>query len=479
MCLIARLENKYFIIIQTVVSIAIGVIHYFYSKYTRVTYFNTYDLFDSSPLFDFSVSDNCQGKASISFHRWGGRAKIEYTWNREFRTVKEIIPYDQTDIRILNGNYLCYKHISYKDLLNNGQIIKKGEKCPTKYKLNCGRIDTLEQELCIEDTENCPLYDLGLGNPPDEINYTYNEKNSNVYYNNEKFNRINQTIIGRLILNEGQPCYNSTEKLWRAFSSEEAIETHLKCSFGVKKKFNDDRYKEKGSITYKKIYTDNLNKECLNLLYGKLDDYLSVFLYKREFFGLDKKCFEKYESNFNEDSYDTIHNSEKSENLLLYVEGFLIIVFGIVYFAWVLAFIFLWKEASGKIIFYTIGYGIYLALLFICFICHAVYYSRIKKNDITGFNCSDPLTNEVIKKGNEEHERNIKYIAVNFYLELVMFLEHIISLIIGVYLNYSDRKKEYKKYFEEMEKNKENDINKKNEENNSEIPLNTYYPTPS
>ena len=84
-----------------------------------------------------------------------------------------------------------------------------------------------------------------------------------------------------------------------------------------------------------------------------------------------------------------------------------------------------------------------------------------------------------IKKGNEEHERNIKYIAVNFYLELVMFLKHIISLIIGIYLNDIDRKKEYKKYFEEMEKNKENDINKKNEENNSEIPLNTYYPTPS
>ena len=77
MCLIARLENKYFIIIQTVVSIAIGVIHYFYSIYTTVTYFNTYDLFDSSPLFDFSISDNCQGKASISFHRWGGRTKIE------------------------------------------------------------------------------------------------------------------------------------------------------------------------------------------------------------------------------------------------------------------------------------------------------------------------------------------------------------------------------------------------------------------
>ena len=60
-------------------------------------------------------------------------------------------------------NIFCYKHISYKDLLNNGQIIKKGEKCPLEYSQNCGRLDTLEQELCIKNTEKCPLYDLGLG----------------------------------------------------------------------------------------------------------------------------------------------------------------------------------------------------------------------------------------------------------------------------------------------------------------------------
>ena len=37
----------------------------------------------------------------------------------------EITIYDETDIKKINGNYFCYKHISYRDLLNNGQKLKK------------------------------------------------------------------------------------------------------------------------------------------------------------------------------------------------------------------------------------------------------------------------------------------------------------------------------------------------------------------
>ena len=36
---------------------------------------------------------------------------------------------------------------------------------------------------------------------------------SNVYYNNDDYNETNKTIIGKLVLNDGQPCYNSTEKI--------------------------------------------------------------------------------------------------------------------------------------------------------------------------------------------------------------------------------------------------------------------------
>ena len=38
----------------------------------------------------------------------------------------------------INGKVYCYKKISYKDLLSNGQIIKKEEICPLNYTKDCG-----------------------------------------------------------------------------------------------------------------------------------------------------------------------------------------------------------------------------------------------------------------------------------------------------------------------------------------------------
>ena len=147
----------------------------------------------------------------------------------------------KTDIKKVNGKYFCYKHISYINLLNNGQIIKNESECPSEFPKNCGKLDTLEQELCIKENEKCPLYDLGIGNKSDDDNYIYDEY-SNIYYNNDNYTKKNKTIIGRLILNDGQPCYNSLEKLWKKFVSEEAVETNLKCDIEVYGKYNDDRY---------------------------------------------------------------------------------------------------------------------------------------------------------------------------------------------------------------------------------------------
>ena len=42
----------------------------------------------------------------------------------------EIVIKDETDIKKINGKYFCFKNISYRDLLNNGQIVKKGSECP-------------------------------------------------------------------------------------------------------------------------------------------------------------------------------------------------------------------------------------------------------------------------------------------------------------------------------------------------------------
>ena len=160
---------------------------------------------------------------------------------------------DETDIKKINGKYFCYKHLSYIDLLNNGQIIKNGSECPSEYPKNCGKLDTLKQELCIEEHKKCPLYDIGIGNRTDDDNYIYIES-AKVYYNKENYNKENKKIIGRLILNDGQPCYNPFEKLWRKFNSKEAVNSHLKCDINVFDKYNDDRYKNKGEVFLIKDY---------------------------------------------------------------------------------------------------------------------------------------------------------------------------------------------------------------------------------
>ena len=43
-------------------------------------------------------------------------------------------------------------------------------------------------------------------------------------------------------------------------------------------------------------------------------------------------------------------------------------------------------------------YTIYMGMIISCFICQIVFLIRIIKNDISDYNCSDSITNEVIRK---------------------------------------------------------------------------------
>ena len=171
MCLIDPLKNKYLIVIDLLAIFVINIVHIVFGFLIKYNYFDPYNLFGSSPLFDFSISKDCKDKSAISFHQWGGRLEKKWTLDNDFNVQYYYEAYDQTDLKKINGYYFCYRYISYKDLLYNLQIIKKGTECPSEYKKNCGRIDTLEQELCIKENEKCPLYDIGIGNKSNDENY--------------------------------------------------------------------------------------------------------------------------------------------------------------------------------------------------------------------------------------------------------------------------------------------------------------------
>ena len=267
-------------------------------------------------------------------------------------------------------------------------------------------------------------------------NYIY-DYFSNIYYNNNNYNESNKTIIGKLILNEGQPCYNSNGKLWRKFDSLEAVDTHLQCEFEIFGKYSDDRYEQRGNITYKTLYNDNLNFECQLLVLDDIQGDEVVYLYKRQLFGIDKECDEK--NIFNRDSFNIISNNQKMEKNLLLAEGAIILINALIIFILLLAFRCCSKDEIKIPGILCCFYTIYMGMIISCFICQIVFLIRIIKNDISDYNCSDSITNEVIRKETIFIKTNINYIKINLILDFSILIGNDLAIIIGLILEKCDK----------------------------------------
>ena len=305
-----------FIIILNIYIFILTIIHFISFFFIKKSDFeNIIESYEFSPLFDFTINIYCGFKSNIIFHKWEGR--------KRFKGKLERIE-DKTEIVFINGVKFCYnKENTYKDLLYNDQIINENETCKNGFK-SCGIIDTLNQILCVENNETCPLYDVKIGYQKDKENEYIYDPMTNISYNNENY-KGEKKIIGKIILNDGQPCLSPNEKLWKKFNKKEAGNGHLKCKKTIKNYKNDVRYEEIGKITYKKLYEDNLNTECKDLLLDKIKDE-QVSLYKREFIGINKLCDEK--SNFSKNKSDKLRkNQQRAKNLLLIESIFLLLPF--------------------------------------------------------------------------------------------------------------------------------------------------------
>ena len=224
------------IIILSIYIFLLTIVHFISYFYIKTTDFdNIFESYDFSPLFDFSLNSSCGLGSNVIFHKWEGRKVFKGRYNT-------II--DKTEIVFINGIKFCYnKKNTYLDFLYNGQIIGENETCKNGFK-SCGIIDTLNQILCIEDNETCPLYDVKFGKQENnEDEYIY-DSYINISYNNENY-KGEKKIIGKLTLNDGLPCLSVSEKLWKKFHKKEAGNGHLKCKKIIGKYKNDERYVKK------------------------------------------------------------------------------------------------------------------------------------------------------------------------------------------------------------------------------------------
>ena len=67
MCLIDRFYKAPLIWTEIIVITIASILHIIFGFMRKGPVFNTYDLFNSSPFFDFSLNKNCSNKASMFF----------------------------------------------------------------------------------------------------------------------------------------------------------------------------------------------------------------------------------------------------------------------------------------------------------------------------------------------------------------------------------------------------------------------------
>ena len=390
MCIFNYTNNIFSVISVLVFVLAMGIIHVVGYFYVSERHFdNMIDNLEASPLFNLHLSDTPCSNSKVVFYTWGGRAKRETYYDNDFKERVKVTVYDVTDLVKVYGKYFCYDHISYRNLLRNGQIIKKGTECPSQYSKNCGRIDTLNQELCIEEGNNCPLSDVGIDQNYDSENYYYE---NNIYYNKNGFNANNKTIIGKLILSEGQPCYAAKDYLWRKFLSDEAVGTKLECSLEIFGKKIDDRYENKGTITYKRVYEDNLPSESKKEMLEKVGNQ-QVSLYKRIFLGINKECDEQ--SSITKEKQETLEYHQSNEVVMTYVEAiFITIVFGFASIGMIFQH-YCDRCYISDCYVSTMGISSLIngLMIFVAFICRSIFLGKVISNTLE-YDCSDEITNE-------------------------------------------------------------------------------------
>ena len=433
MCIINKLNNVHLIRIEIIVIFITSVLHIVFGFVIKLSDFNINELFDSSPFFNFTLQHICSFKND--FHTWGG-------WKRKESNGDSTSWYyfDKTNITIINRRSFCYNYKSYRDLLNNGQIIKQGTECPKEYNKNCGRIDTLNQELCIKEKQKCPLYDIGIGQPLDLTNYEYINE-SNIYYSKDNYTNINKTIIAKLILNDGQPCYHPIEKLWRKFSPSEVDDTHLECThIQVFNKYNEDRFEKKGEITYSEIYKDNLSPRAIDIIFSKNSTIGNevVSLYKRGFYGIDKKCDEKFNLTDNYEHLQYLNKIQSTDKIIQFVQGFIIGGISIIFIIIEINSYCSQKRIFSKD-FYRISFLAYIFAVGGALAYHTIVYIKIINSKDLDYNCSDSITNEIIKSGNAYNKKMMILTKVSFYIDAVFIAGNIIVFIIGLIWDIIDK----------------------------------------
>ena len=291
------------------------------------------------PLSEFEYALNCTGKYNGNLYTYGGSREgcscvgvsgyhykqsgkyivnpKQCTRNQTRNGCKKVPPTKSQNLEYWIEGKFCSKYYSinskikgYLYFLNNSVL--KNEECQNGYK-KCGKLDDMENYLCVPIEEECPINDFIVSDNMREdlkdYNYTFID-NKYFYYTN----LADKPIITKLKVMEGKLCKDRTY-LYTEYP-QYILDNNFKY-YGCRHKIEGDLYEKNIDIIdtktkrevyeYSKLYmNDYYSKSYFDFPFFSLN--AKMHLYPQRYIGYDKQCLKKTEAFNNKDS---MFNEEK------------------------------------------------------------------------------------------------------------------------------------------------------------------------
>ena len=261
----------------------------------------------------FTIPESVQGCACLNLTYEYKQVNKELVFrgkcnkNNTLNGCISISNYSSVKLTKWHSNIFCGK--KYKKEETNGykyffqNSVLKGENCSEGYK-NCGKLDDMDNYLCLPKNESCPVNDIKIlnernDNLTDYESYKFGDKY--LYFTNTSTER---PIITKLKTAEGKLChgrgYYHTD--YPQFILDSNFEIYG-CRYEIQNTLYDESIEKLDIITKDELYKDNgidmfsrYNDSCEYPYFSLNAD---IFLYPKRYIGFNKQCLK--ENNINID----------------------------------------------------------------------------------------------------------------------------------------------------------------------------------